>query len=251
MSEELKANENGSRRLLFSDLSRLGILIVLSVGFLLFFHDPHVREHIFHIDEARASLQAEQTLTAGLFSRLTFIFTATALVAIGLPRLYVSAIAGLIYGATEGIMLGLIASVLGASITYVLGRTLLGDVARRRLRGRVALWQERFQANAFWWVLQMRLIPFANSTVMNLLCGTCRVPFRPFLTASALGFIPLTVVFALVGSGGAKRDFLQIGLAVVLLLLSFLIERMVKHWRRSTDVSPTSDQSDFNPSPGS
>ena len=65
---------------------------------------------------------------------------------------------------------------------------------------------------------------------MSLLCGSCRVPFRAFLTGSFLGFIPLAVVFATFGSGGIKGNFGQIGFAAALLVLSILSRKLLKKW---------------------
>ena len=95
------------------------------------------------------------------------------------------------------------------------------------------MWKKRFQEDAFWWVLYGRLLPFTNSTLMNLLCGSCRVPMTKYILGSVIGFFPLTLVFALFGSAGAKGNAMQIGLGVLCLLLSILAQRLL---RRSRNV---------------
>jgi uncharacterized membrane protein YdjX (TVP38/TMEM64 family) len=113
-------------------------------------------------------------------------------------------------------------------VVYHFGRFFLRDVVNRRVGGRLEMWRNRFRANGFWWVLYGRLFPFSNSTAKSLLCGSCEVPFLPYLAASFLGFIPHTVIFAVFGSGGAKASWPQIILGLGLMLLVFFSRRMLK-----------------------
>jgi uncharacterized membrane protein YdjX (TVP38/TMEM64 family) len=86
--------------------------------------------------------------------------------------------------------------------------------------GALKIWKRRFQENAFWWVLYGRLFPFSNSTLMSLVCGSCRVSFREFMIGSFIGFMPLTITFATFGSGSMKGNLWQIGFATALLVIS-------------------------------
>jgi uncharacterized membrane protein YdjX (TVP38/TMEM64 family) len=63
-----------------------------------------------------------------------------------------------------------------------------------------------------------------------LICGSCRVPFLPFLWGSLLGYVPLTVVFATYGSGGAKGNVWQVVLATILLVCSISLRSFLKRW---------------------
>ena len=112
---------------------------------------------------------------------------------------------------------------------YLLGRFLLASVVQRRLKGRFADWHSRFRENAFWWVLYGRLFPFSNASFKSLLCGSCRVPFRPYLAASFLGFIPLTLVFVAFGSGSAKGNLQQVLLGFCLVPGTWLCRRLIIH----------------------
>mgnify|MGYP000343787890 CR=1 FL=1 len=104
-------------------------------------------------------------------------------------------------GATAGQNVVVWASVAGAAIVYRFGRTLLAGMVRRRIGPRLALWQTRFETNAFWWVLYLRLFPLSNATLAGLLCGAYRSPLRAYLAGSFLGFIPLTIVWLVVVCG--------------------------------------------------
>ena len=83
------------------------------------------------------------------------------------------------------------------------------------------------------------IIPFGNSTVQSLFFGSLRVPFTDYIAASVLGFIPLTVVFAMFGSGGVKGNFIQVwlglGLIAVVGLIRYLMNRAASR-KTSTGV---------------
>jgi len=230
MSEPPQAErrrEDGAK-LKRKDALRLVLVAALIVTMLLALRLPEVRHELFDIDHVRAELQAGDTLGERLLSRLAFVAIGAILVGVGMPRLYVATVAGVAYGALEGVAWGLAASLGGAMLLWMLGKSLLGSMVRRRLNGRYSLWNERFRQNAFWWVLYARLLPFTNSTLMNLLCGACRIPWRPYLTGTAVGFVPLTLAFATLGSGGAKGSGMQIALSALLLLGSVMLQRMLQ-----------------------
>ncbi len=56
-------------------------------------------------------------------------------------------------------------------------------------------------SNPFSMTLLIRLLPVGNNFATCLAAGVSRVPARPFLLGSLLGYIPQTFVFALAGSG--------------------------------------------------
>jgi uncharacterized membrane protein YdjX (TVP38/TMEM64 family) len=132
-----------------------------------------------------------------------------------------------LFGLLWGILLALAASVAGAAIVYRFGRTLLAGMVRRRIGPRLALWQTRFETNAFWWVLYLRLFPLSNATLAGLLCGACRIPLGPYLAGSLLGFIPLTLVFAVFGSGGARGNLYLVGLGFMLIILTVFGRKVI------------------------
>lgn len=191
---------------------------------------PEIRENLFGIQSMRHTLQGGGMGLRRLLSFAIFVLLWGGLIAAGIPRVWSSAVGGIVYGAFLGTVLSLVASLLGASILFAAGHSILSAVVERRLGATLKMWRTRFQDNAFWWVLYARLFPFSNSTVMSLLCGGCRISFRDFLLGSLLGFIPLAVVFATFGSGGVKGNLWQVALATVLLVLSVFSRRFLARW---------------------
>ena len=58
-----------------------------------------------------------------------------------------------------------------------------------------------FAENAFSLLLFLRLTPVFPFWAVNAVAGLCRIPLRTFIAATALGIIPASFAFALVGSG--------------------------------------------------
>lgn len=202
------------------DIVRVISITVFFLIVALLLRSETVRHHLFDIATVRESLQNDGSFFGVLKSYAIFVLVATILIGLGMPRVWVAAVAGTIYGAFEGTVVAYIASLGGCVITYQLGRSVLRGVAKRRLKKHLKTWQKRIARNAFWWVIYGRLIPFMNATMMNLLFGVVKVPIKPYLAASAIGLLPLTVAFALFGSGAAKGNFNQIVIGVVMLALA-------------------------------
>ncbi len=211
-----------------TDLFRFFIvgLIFLTLA-LIIKHNLNSETHNW-IQELRKLLQGAN-LPGGLWtSGLIFTLLGGASIGLGVPRLWVSGAAGAIYGVVLGTSLALIASMIGAATVYAFGYKLLGKIVERKFQNKLAIWQRRFQENAFWWVLYSRLFPFSNATLNSLLCGSCKVPFAPYMSASLLGFLPLTFVFASFGSGGIKGNINQIMLGFALLFIAVFIRMFYK-----------------------
>lgn len=213
---------------IYKDILRIAALALFFIAVAVVLGESDVRRFLSDIPAIKGLLDRSWAGTSPLGSALVFTISAGFLISLGVPRLLASLAAGVIYGAVEGLVLSLAASLLGAVILYLLGKAALADVVERRLPGKMEQWRARFRSNAFWWVLYGRLFPFSNSTVMSLLCGSCGVPFASYATGSLLGFIPLAFVFAFFGSGGIQGNILLIAFATAVLALSVASRRIIE-----------------------
>jgi len=222
---------------LASDLLRFFLVGLVFLGLAMLLRHGTGNDVRVRLDELQQILQGSE-LTYGLWSSaVLFILMGGLMISLGVPRLWVSGAAGAIYGTLLGTLLALTSAIIGAATVYGMGRSLLGDTVRRRFSdGQLAFWRQRFQENAFWWVLYARLFPFSNATLNSLLSGSCAVPFGPYMLASFLGFIPLTFVFAAFGSGSMKGDIHQVLLGFVLLLGALFTRLLFKRLSRKTTM---------------
>jgi len=215
-----------TRRGLLRDLLKILVVLALFVVLALAVESQWLRELIDVAHWREVFSRGEHVGGRGM-GMLVFVLVGAAMISAGLPRIFVAAFGGGIYGAMLGALFSLVSGLIGAALIFALGHRALRGVVDRRIGGRLEQWRKRFQDQAFWWVLYGRLFPFTNSTLNSLLCGACDVPFRPYMLASLLGFIPLSVVFALFGSGGAKASYTQVLLGAGLLLLTVVVQNFL------------------------
>ncbi len=160
---------------------------------------------------------------AGQRGPLGFVAIAAASCAVGIPRQVVAYAGGLAFGFWPGATLALLAEVLGCIGNFYWARWVARAWAARwlaRRGGRLERLSRFLRANAFAATLTLRLLPVGNNLLLNLLAGVSGVAAGPFLAASALGYVPQTAVFALLGGGVRVSQGAQVALAVVLLVLS-------------------------------
>ncbi len=148
----------------------------------------------------------------------TFIGVGAVLTAFGLPRQVVAFAGGYVFGPWAGGAISLLAQMLGCGADYVAARYVANFGARAWLaRGRrVSALHRTLTHRPFSATLTLRLLPVGNNLVVNLLAGVAAVRAVPFLLATLLGYIPQTLVFALLGSGAQVGRATQLGLGAAL-----------------------------------
>jgi uncharacterized membrane protein YdjX (TVP38/TMEM64 family) len=160
----------------------------------------------------------------GLLGESLFLLAGGLATAVGVPRQVVAFLAGYAFGTVIGVAVALAAQMLGCVLAYGWARAIARDWAERRLAGRfgprLRPVVETLRENPFGAALALRLFPVGNNLALNFLAGMSALPAGAFFLASALGYLPQTVVFALLGKGVRVDGFWQLGLSGVLLALS-------------------------------
>ena len=170
---------------------------------------------------------------------LMFIAAVALFGSLGLPRQVVAFLGGYGFGFAAGTGVGLAAVLLACTLTFTYGRL------TRRILG-VSAVPERFQRvagfihdNTFTTTLVIRLLPAGSNTLLNLAAGLGGVRPLPFFSGSAVGYVPQTVIFALIGSGISVDPGWRIGVGVTLFLLSGLLGLLLyRRWRDEPQVEP-------------
>jgi uncharacterized membrane protein YdjX (TVP38/TMEM64 family) len=121
------------------------------------------------------------------------------------PGVALTLAGGAIFGTIQGVALVSVASVLGATAAFCLGRT----VARRWISARVDAWP-RFRAlngalaeRGFWIVLLTRLSPAFPYVLLNYAYGITQVSPRQYVLGSWLGMFPATLTYVYAGATAA------------------------------------------------
>jgi uncharacterized membrane protein YdjX (TVP38/TMEM64 family) len=207
----------------------------------------------------RAALDAfiERNLVAALAA---FLALYVAVVALSIPgAVFLTVSAGILFGWLVGGLVALAGATIGATLIFLIARSALCEYVHRKAGPRLAKLAEGFKADAFSYLLFLRLVPVFPFWLVNLAPALLGVRIGTFVLATALGIIPATFVFAFVGSGldslvaaqesaynaclaaghpGCRLDFdlkaavtPQLLLAMTALGILALVPTLVRRWR--------------------
>lgn len=160
----------------------------------------------------------------GVLGEALFVAIAAIGTAVGVPRQVAAFLGGYGFGTVAGTLLSLAGQVLGCALAFLWARLVGRGWAKRRLAGRfghrLRPLRDALAGSPFGTTLALRLLPVGSNLALNLLAGMAALPALPFLAASALGYLPQTVVFALLGKGVRVEGAWQLGLSLGLLAIS-------------------------------
>lgn len=154
------------------------------------------------------------------WSSVVFVASCALLSCVFVPRQALAFAGGFALGPVWGSLLTLTGITAGCALALCFSRFLGREALERRYAAKVARCNEVLQRAPFLMALAMRLFPSGNNLLFSLLAGLSRVPARPFILGSALGYVPQTIVFALLGSGARVAPVIQTTVAVVLFVLA-------------------------------
>jgi uncharacterized membrane protein YdjX (TVP38/TMEM64 family) len=162
----------------------------------------------------------------------------TAATALSFPMGIVMTFAvGFLFGRWTGTAIVVVAASIGATLAFLSARYLFADAVRRRMGPRLQRLARGFEADAFNYILFVRLVPVFPFWLMNLVPAFTPVSWRTFFAATLIGILPGTFVFANVGESLARidspRDLVgpQVLFALALLGASSLVPIALKKLR--------------------
>lgn len=169
--------------------------------------------------------------STGAWGPLVYVLAHLVLTLVPVPKNLLAGIAGGLFGVAGGIPLSWGAAMLSAVVTFWLaGR--LGRRAVAELTGpRIDRVQSLLRRRGFLAVIIARLTPVVPFTVVNYGAGASAVSWRDFVLGTAVGVIPGTVAYVVVGAS-VSRDATTIALAlaagVLLLVATALLARRLR-----------------------
>ena len=175
----------------------------------------------------------------GIVGEALFVAAAALFTAIGLPRQIVAFLAGYAFGLVTGTALAVAGTVGGCILAFAYARLLGRDLVAARFPARVGRIDAFLRDNPFTMTLLIRFLPAGSNLLTNLAAGVSSVGAAPFIIGSGLGYVPQTLVFALVGSGITIDPVARISLSIALFVFSGMlgvyIYRRYRHGRRLDD----------------
>lgn len=129
-----------------------------------------------------------------------YIVTYCLVVAASLPGAAIMTLAGgFLFGPLLGTVYVNLGATTGATAAFLVARYLLHDWVEAKFGSKLNPIQEGIAKNAFSYLLTARLIPFVPFFVINMVSGLTRVSLATYVTATAIGIIPGSFVFAYAG----------------------------------------------------
>ncbi len=180
---------------------KLGIIALVGAGIASFWYfDLHT---LLSFEELRARSDELQTLRKehALLSALVFFTLYVAVTGLSLPGAAVMTLAGgAIFGFWLAVVLVSFASSLGATLAFLVSRTLLRDWVQERFGRQLKSLNEGFARDGAFYLFSLRLVPVFPFFVINLISGLLPIGTLRFYWVSQLGMLPATAVYVNAGT---------------------------------------------------
>ena len=138
----------------------------------------------------------------GLMAAAGYVALYILAVAFSLPgAVFLTLSGGFLFGAVVGTLLTVVAATIGATLIFLLARTLFGANALERFGAPAARLAEGIRRNAASYLLVLRLVPLFPFFLVNLVPAFVGVPLATYVATTFIGVIPATAVFSLAGAG--------------------------------------------------
>ncbi|MEY3289615.1 MAG: hypothetical protein RLZZ419_1857 [Pseudomonadota bacterium] len=214
----------------------MGFLLIVVIGCSYLIYSMPLKELLNQSQEIKLWLA-----TTGYAGPAIFTLAAALLTAIGMPRLILCTLAGVVFGFTWGFVWSHFGTLLGAYGTFVFARWSGRDFVQQKFPKIIALSQST-HARGWRSVLFMRQLPISG-LYNDILLGLSTVSHCDFWIGSTLGFLPLGVTATLIGAGAIQADishlaqYLGIAAAAFFLLTLSLKWILAQRQRKNASIS--------------
>jgi uncharacterized membrane protein YdjX (TVP38/TMEM64 family) len=178
--------------------------------------------------------------TAGVWAPVVFILIYTAGVCLFLPGTLLTGLGAAIFGAYRGFIFVWFGAMAGASLAFLIGRTLGREFAASLVGDKLKKYDDAIERNGFATVLYLRLVYFPF-TPMNFGMGLTKVHFWDYFWGTGLGIIVGTFIFTFFigtlkevwasGNWAGLISF-KVFFSIGLFIFSFFIPKIIKRIKR-------------------
>lgn len=209
------------------------------------YYSWYARQH--HLTPTTALQLVGDWLTGTAYGPLVYILLYTVRPLLFFPATLLTLLGGFLFGPAGGILYTIIGSNASAMVAFgvghYFGQGLLENQEEQTLLQRYA---QRLRQNSFETVLLMRLL-FLPYDLVNYAAGFLGIKWQAFLLATAIGSIPGTVSFVLLGTsfgslaqllaGEVRLNPVALALSILLIGGSIALSRYLKR-RESLTTTP-------------
>lgn len=182
--------------------------------------------------------------TAGLWAPVVYMAIYAAGVCLFVPGTLLTGLGAAIFGAYWGFLFVWVGAMIGASLAFLIGRTLGRDFAASLIGDRLRKYDDAIERNGFAAVLYLRLVYFPF-TPLNFGMGLTKVHFKDYFFGTGLGIIVGTFIFTFfigtlkevwVSGNWEELLSLQVLFSIALFVFSFFIPKIIKKVKGGADA---------------
>jgi len=170
----------------------LALIVLGAIGLALILGTPDIAAMRSRVD------------AAGVWGPALFFALYVGLALIPSPKALLTAAGGALFGLWAGAALSLAAALVGAVISFGVGRMLGREAVDRLIHGRLARVDALLADHGLSAVLIVRLVPLVPFIAINYASGLSGVKFRHYVLGSALGMVPGSLAYAALGAYGTN-----------------------------------------------
>ena len=221
--------------------SKRTLLCILLAGLALFFLLGG--QELFSFSQLALNYNSLKSYINGQLVTALLVFGAIYIVtiALSLPIASLLTLAGGALLGWIGAVVIICAATIGASIVFVAAQTLMSEFFTKRTTGFLGRLEVGFQKNAFFYLLALRLFPFAPFWVLNIMPALLGMRLSQYVLATFIGIIPGTLIYVWVARGfdnllsrGQSPDLsvLREPAIIVPLFALFMLSLIPAFWRQ-------------------
>lgn len=132
---------------------------------------------------------------------IAFIAIYAAATAFMVPASALTIGGGFLFGVYVGAPAVVIGATVGACLLFLAAKTSLGETLKSIAGPFLSKMEKGFNENALSYMFTLRLIPIFPFAVVNIAPAILGAKFRDYFITTALGIIPGTIAYTLIGSG--------------------------------------------------
>lgn len=180
------------------------------------------------LDELSSSPWAGLIVVGGFVLGSFVVFPVTAMIAA----------TGIALGPVDGLLWASVGSFVGATVNYSLARMLPNHVLESWIGPWVSRMAQRLERGGIVPVMVARTFPFAPFTLINVVAGGARIPYREFVIGSVLGMGPIIAALTILGDrlrgaweSPTAMNFVLLVVAIIAwFLLALSLQSLSNRW---------------------
>jgi len=175
---------------------------------------------------------------AGWLAPVVFVMIYVGLTVLLFPAVVATLAGGALFGVVAGSLITLVAALLGATIAFVIGRRLGRTHVQRLIGGRAARLEEWMRQRGFVALLYARLVPIVPFNLLNYAAGMTGMSLRSYVAVTAIGIVPGTVAYTVLGSTARHPGSLPFVIALTAVAILTVVLAVISRKHQRSVVEP-------------